>query len=1043
MNSDIELEIGAGSRPGDYQVRVVRSAAGGEPVGLLQLDLDDVLGLRDQLEATVLATAVSARRALPVAEQLLQQVGRQLFEALFAGPVYGTYRASLGVAQQRGRRLRMVLRLTAPELAALPWEALFDPETGTYVCRQEPLVRHVPAPYTPDPLAVRPPLRILGLIASPRGLPALDVSAEKQHLAEALAEPVAAGLVELVWVPEASWEAVHARLLAGEWHVLHFVGHGDYDTRTDEGVLALVGAGGRADLIEAGRLADLLGEAQPTPRLVVLNSCSSGETGAHDLFSGTAAVLVRSGISAVAAMQFAVSDAAAIAFARGFYTALARGRAVDEAARSGRISILGVPRTLEWITPVLYVRGEATHLFTVSAPDGEIQRDPLPSESTGRRRAELRALYVEARAEMRLHHFDTAVGLLDDLLILDSEYPGAADLRATARRQLQLAETYRRAGEAEDESDWTTATRRYAEILQIDAAYRDAATRKEACEAQQRLADLQAELRYHAAEGQWQAVLDVDTELMRIDRSAADPDGLATRARDALLAAVRRTAELDRRYDEARSAEDASDWIGAADGYDEVVRADSAYRDAASRRDTCRDRAMEELRSKLDGYASAGEWQKVLATVGELTRLDPAAADLPSYTELSARARRELDADADRRRVIPPPIDASPPPPDPAAQGGPEAIPRPPAGAQPKLTPDPAPVSKPEPPPPPPWLRRLGYGGTAAACITVLAAVLIWRPWSQSESPATPSASPSPSSSPSPPSPSGGPAKKWETFARLPAPVEGAGAASFHDLLWVAGGNSDDPGHPPVATVHLFNPATGKWSSGPNLLHPVGEASLVSTGGSLYVIGGNSNPTTPLATVYRLDDPHGRWVSDTPLPQARMSGAAAYDGGRILYAGGIGRDGKDHGDIFAFQNGAWQTLPRPLHQPRDNFAAASDGLGSVWFLGGSNPNKTNRYRTVELVQGEEVAKLTDLSAGVRAPAAVWWPGAGACLLGGEGNPAGLVSCVGRPVGAWNPPQLSQPRGGLAAAVVGDYCYTVGGYLRRASASDITEKIPIR
>jgi hypothetical protein len=85
------------------------------------------------------------------------------------------------------------------------------------------------------------------------------------HLAEALAGPVAVGLVEVVWVPQATWAGVHARLLAGEWHVLHFVGHGDYDTRTDEGVLALVGSDGRADLVEAGRLADLLGEAQPTP----------------------------------------------------------------------------------------------------------------------------------------------------------------------------------------------------------------------------------------------------------------------------------------------------------------------------------------------------------------------------------------------------------------------------------------------------------------------------------------------------------------------------------------------------------------------------------------------------------------------------------------------------------------------------------------------------------------------------------------------------------------------------------------------------------
>ena len=96
------------------------------------------------------------------------------------------------------------------------------------------------------------------------------------------------------------------------------------------------------------------------PRLVVLNSCQSGAGGATDLFSGTAAALAHSGIRAVAAMQFSISDSAALAFARGFYAALAHGRGIDEAVRSGRIGILGLGRgTLEWVTPVLYLRGDA------------------------------------------------------------------------------------------------------------------------------------------------------------------------------------------------------------------------------------------------------------------------------------------------------------------------------------------------------------------------------------------------------------------------------------------------------------------------------------------------------------------------------------------------------------------------------------------------------------------------------------------------------------------------------------------------------------
>jgi hypothetical protein len=104
--------------------------------------------------------------------------------------------------------------------------------------------------------------------------------------------------------------------------------------------------------VEASRFADLLRQARPVPRLVVLNSCSGAAGSAQDLFSGTAAALARSGVAAVAAMQFAISDPATVAFARGFYAALTRGRGVDEAVSAGRIAILGTSgQTLEWITP--------------------------------------------------------------------------------------------------------------------------------------------------------------------------------------------------------------------------------------------------------------------------------------------------------------------------------------------------------------------------------------------------------------------------------------------------------------------------------------------------------------------------------------------------------------------------------------------------------------------------------------------------------------------------------------------------------------------
>ena len=221
------------------------------------------------------------------------------------------------------------------------------------------------------PKKVDLPLRVLGIVSSPRGLPLLDTDGEKERLESALADRIQDGSVLLHWAKAATWYSIQDLLLRHPWHVIHFIGHGDFDLDRDEGILSLVGENGRANNVEASRFADLLKEARPIPQLVVLNSCSGAASGASDLFAGTASSLVRSGITAVAAMQFEITDQAAIAFARGFYAALSEGRGIDDAVKSGRISILGSSgSTLEWITPVVYLRGDESQIFEIRRPEG-------------------------------------------------------------------------------------------------------------------------------------------------------------------------------------------------------------------------------------------------------------------------------------------------------------------------------------------------------------------------------------------------------------------------------------------------------------------------------------------------------------------------------------------------------------------------------------------------------------------------------------------------------------------------------------------------
>ncbi len=284
----VEVAIGPARVPGRFRVEVVASPAG-EATAVAELDADALLTRRGLLQA-VLASAVPTRRVLPETEQLVREAGQALFAGLLgAGEVAGRYRASAAVAAERGEGLRVVLRIDDPALAGLPWEAMFDQATGAYVCRHDQLVRHVPVASVPAPL------RILGVVSSAHGLSGPDVDKETAQLARALARPASQDLAEVHWAPDVTWVGLQDLLPDGEWHVLHFIGHGDYDPAQDEGVLALTRKDGRADLVGAHRLVDLLRQSRPMPRLVVLNSCSGAPAGASDLFSGTAAALVRGG----------------------------------------------------------------------------------------------------------------------------------------------------------------------------------------------------------------------------------------------------------------------------------------------------------------------------------------------------------------------------------------------------------------------------------------------------------------------------------------------------------------------------------------------------------------------------------------------------------------------------------------------------------------------------------------------------------------------------------------------------------------------------
>jgi hypothetical protein len=391
---DFEVAINEG-RAGDYQVMVIRSPEG-ETRETTRFPFDNtelktrLSALRSRLiRARGMRDVVaSASTDGKLAEQAAREFGGVMYDLLFTGQVGELYRASLREARRKpGRGLRIKLRTFSPELVALPWELLHDDRGGDFLglSKATPLVRYLESAQPSETLKVAPPLRILGLIASPAELPALDFGRERELMEAALDKSRERRLIDITWLSGGTWQALNEAMErggGGPWHIFHFIGHGGFDPHTNEGQVVLAGNDGKRHDLNATRLSRLLRDHQ-TFRLAVLNSCEGATGSGFDVFSSTAATLVKGGLPAVVSMQYAISDPAAIEFGGEFYRSLAVGSPVDTAvAKARKVLSIALQNSVEWATPVLHMRSPDGQLFqlerTMEGPstDDQIPTDP-------------------------------------------------------------------------------------------------------------------------------------------------------------------------------------------------------------------------------------------------------------------------------------------------------------------------------------------------------------------------------------------------------------------------------------------------------------------------------------------------------------------------------------------------------------------------------------------------------------------------------------------------------------------------------------------
>jgi CHASE2 domain-containing sensor protein len=239
-------------------------------------------------------------------------------------------------------------------------------------------------------LTVQPPLRML--IAAPERS-GLDSDAETRLITKAL-EGLEAQVTHRILKEKVTRTRIRDALREEQFHVFHFIGHGEF--QNDVPFIVLDDENGGSESVNYKYFAGLF-DNQLDMKLMVLNSCKGAELSSTKPLLGMATELVKCGVPAVVAMQYAIGDDQAILFAREFYRTLFQGSEkgrVEFAISQARSCLLqDFPGDRVIGTPVLFSRASKGVLFDFSSGN------PLKDIPRGAARLDTADAIVQTRQE--------------------------------------------------------------------------------------------------------------------------------------------------------------------------------------------------------------------------------------------------------------------------------------------------------------------------------------------------------------------------------------------------------------------------------------------------------------------------------------------------------------------------------------------------------------------------------------------------------------------------------------------------------------------
>jgi tetratricopeptide (TPR) repeat protein len=650
LDFDIRIE----KRENGYRSLVLNSPAGQAAADFqlpsLAADLDSLVRQLGHIRGGV-------RRLESPESEAARKFGASLFGAVFSDNVRACFesaRASLS----EGTGLRLRLRLSdVPELADVPWEFLYDSGADRFLVLsiETPLVRYIDLPRVAQPLHIQPPLDVLVMIACPSNYHPLDVDREWEKLKQALGDIEQRGLIRLHRLESATLSGLHHALRRQSYHIFHFIGHGIFDEKAQDGILLFENESGRGRPVTGQELGTLFYDYRSSLRLAVLNACEGARTSTTDPFAGAAQSLVQKGIPAVIAMQFEITDEAAIALAHEFYGAMAEGYPVDAALAEARKAIYTKSReigtNIEWGTPVLYMRSPDGFIFDVQLPVAASETLPSVALSTAAEER-LSRLYDDGLEAYVLGEWAKACQAFEDVINVDPNYQDAAARLEECRKKNELVSLRSRASQALESENWRDAVQLLEGYVAVEPGDREVESMLVSGRKQLQISELYSQARRLHRSEKWEAAVKVFDQIRAIDPQSPDPENLYQSAQ-AALAEVQKQLKLEQTYNQALREVAAKNWENAHQLLGEVQAIQKEYREAerlsqmvaTQLKEAAEYKQIQEQVARLYGqaneYFKSRRWEKALESLAQIGKLDPA---FPDPQGIASRAQAELDA---------------------------------------------------------------------------------------------------------------------------------------------------------------------------------------------------------------------------------------------------------------------------------------------------------------------------------------------------------------------------------------------------------------